>query len=189
MNPAPASFIKPKALYLAALLLVFSPFFLVEFYVRTQSGHQICDQNDNCFLSHYTASQLEAEGKKRAERWAELQPGDLESEEPSFWAWEDYYLTEARAHLRTANQALAAGDRYATCSELYILTTFYTSSVNVLGARPQDYPCEGPMAGFHSHAFSHLDTETQPRKMRWMGAAIGLLLAGLTVLVSRSKQT
>jgi hypothetical protein len=174
--------------WLAAILLAFSPVLFAEFYLRTQTGHIICDERQNCFLSNFTSSELHALEEERADRWASAPAGSLAaSDEPTLWAWEDYFLTEARAHFRLANEAAAAEDWITACGELHILTTRFAPATPVLGARPQDYPCQGVPEGFESRVFHHLDTEAEPATWRAWAALAGLVLMALSAILSRPR--
>lgn len=188
LSPAPRAFVSPAGMALAVALVLPLPVLCVEYHLLTQTGHEICDESENCFYSRFTAPELEAVGVKRAEQWAGLPFGSLASPEPAFWAWEDYYLTEARARFRIANRASAAGDTRAGCGNLRILTSFYDQAIGVLGVRPQDYPCEETIEGFRSHSFSRLNRKSDPLTLRFLGAVVGLALAGLVVRLSRLRR-
>ncbi len=185
LSPAPRPFVSSAGTALALALVLPLPILCVEYHLLTETGHEICDESENCFYSRFTAPELEAAGVQRAERWAGLPFGSLASSEPAFWAWEDYYLTEARARFRIANRASASGDTRNGCGNLAILTSYYDKAVHVLGVRPQDYPCEDPIEGFRSHSFSRLDRASEPARLRFLGAVLGLVLAGLVVQLSR----
>jgi hypothetical protein len=159
------------------LLLAVLPLLYVEFYLRTQTGHSICDPNDNCFTSNFSSEELASIAGDRTERWQLVSPGELAGRavEPRFWAFEDYFLTEARAHFRMANEAATAGDWDTACPEIQFLVDFYPPSIRAMGVRPHDYNCPSQVRGFRSQAFGHLDTHA-PR-------LIWRILAVLTSLV------
>jgi hypothetical protein len=169
-------------------LLFTSPLFFVEFYLRTQTGHRICDEKGPCFTSHFTESELRALARDRMERWQGVAPGSLtgENEEPVFWRREDYFLTEARAHLRLANHAAASGNPRVACIEMTVLTTHYAPSLHGLAAAPERLSCaEEELGGGESRAFQHLDTGARPFVFRASAAAAALVLLALGAAVSR----
>jgi hypothetical protein len=172
--------------WLAALLLALTPITFVEFYLRTQTGHWICDGRQNCFISNYPSSELSALAAERASLWSASAPGSLAKDNPKFWKREDYFLTEARAHFRLANEAASAEEWRAACGELHILVTRFAAATSGLGVRPQDYPCRGEPENFRSRAFHHLDTEVEPAKWRVVAALVGLVLAALGTMLSRN---
>jgi VanZ family protein len=185
LAPAPLARTTTGAKWLVPILLGMSPLLFVEFYLRTQTGHSICDGSQICFVSHYTVSELEAKAEDRVTRWAKLPFGSLVREEPRFWAWEDYFLTEARAHLRMANNGLVAGDQHSACAEIQILTTYFKPAVPVIGARPPDYACQSEVEGFRSQAFPQLDVEPRPARMRGTALALAIMLLVVGGLLSR----
>ncbi len=117
----------------------------------------------------------------RTERWKLVSPGTLAAAavEPRFWAFEDYFLTEARAHFRLANEAAAGGDWGTACPEIQFLVDFYSPSVPVMGVRPKDYNCPDEARGFRSRAFNHLDTHAPQGRWRFLAVLASLVLAGI----------
>jgi VanZ family protein len=187
LAPAPPRRATTAGRWLASILLALSPVLFTEFYIRTQTGHIICDETQNCFISNYTSSELHALAEERASLWAAAPPGSTAREKPTFWAREDYFLTEARAHFRLANEAAADEDWSTACAELHILTTRFTPATSVLGVRPQDYPCHRRPAGSRSRVFHHLDIEAEPAKWRASAALGGLVLMALSAVISRPR--
>lgn len=187
--PAPRAHVRPAGRRLMLALSILVPLLYTEFYLRTQSGHWICDERNNCFISHYSARELAEAAADRARRWQDISRGSLaeENRRPSFWALEDYFLTEARAHFRLGNEAGASGDRATACGEIGILLRYYPPSVPAMGVRPQDYDCRREPAGFRSRAFGRLETQARPSVLRALAAATAVGLAGAAWLASRDR--
>ena len=179
LAPIPTTRVTRAGRILITLLLAALPPLYVEFYLRTQTGHQVCDVNDNCFTSHFSSRELAAAADDRTELWKLVSPGTLAGRavEPRFWVFEDYFLTEARAHFRLANEAAAAGDWGTSCPEIRLLVDYYPPSVRAMGVRPQDYNCPDVVAGFRSRAFGHLDTHAPQERWRILAVIASLVLA------------
>jgi hypothetical protein len=181
LAPIPALRATRAGATLMALLLAAIPPLYTEFYLRTQTGHRICDADDNCFISNFSVEELASIAMDRTERWKLISPGKLAGRgvEPRFWAFEDYFLTEARAHFRLANEAATAGDWATACPEIRFLVDFYTPSLRAMGVRPQDYNCPSKVRGFRSQAFGHLETQVRQTRWRLLAILTSLLLAGI----------
>jgi len=179
----------PIAKWLVLACLGAAPLLFAEFYLRTQTGHLICNDDANCFNSHFTEGSLESLAKERQDRWTGLAPGSLteENQIPVFWRLEDYYLTEARAHLRLANGTAAQGNLRSACLEMEVLSTYYHPSLRGLGARPEALPCPDTAGGGRSQAFRHLDTEAHPGRWRAVAAAVALALSVVGVVISQRR--
>ena len=191
-RPAPSQVRRTTARWLVLAFLAPSPLLFTEFYLRTQTGHLICDDNSNCFSSHFTEGSLESLARERLDRWAGLSPGSLtaENETPVLWRLEDYFLTEARAHLRLANDGVNRFDLQSACVEMKILNTYYRPSLPGLGVRPEALSCpaDGDVAGgVRSRAFGHLDTAAHPGRWRAVAAAVALALAGVGAVISQRR--
>jgi hypothetical protein len=182
LAPLPRSQPTRTGRLLMTLFLIVLPLLYVEFYLRTQTGHRICNASDNCFTSHFSTEELADEVNDRTARWKLVPTGALAggAVEPRFWAFEDYFLTEARAHFRLANEAAAVGDWGTACPEIQILVEFYPPSVRAMGVRPQDYNCPNAARGFRSQAFGHLGTRVRHGRWRLYAVLVSCLLAGVT---------
>ena len=169
------------------LLALSAPFLYTDFYLRTQTGHLICDDNTNCFTSHFSQAQLEENARDRALRWRDVPTGSLaeENRKASFWTSEDHFLTEARAHFRLGNNAAAAGDWVTACGEIQVLVDQYSPAIPAMGVRPQDYRCEDGARDFRSRAFPRLDTEVQPDRQWTLASIMAIALVGLVLLLTR----
>jgi len=98
-----------------AAIAVFALFFLT-----VHVGHAVHDVEIGAFRSRYTAAQLAALARDRAERWRTRPP--LAQRRLSR---EDQYLTEGLWHVQRRNQAWSAGDVADAWRENRILETFY----------------------------------------------------------------
>jgi len=185
----PPAGITRSARGLVLLLALSAPFLYTDFRLRTQSGHLICDDNTNCFVSHFSHAQLEENGVDRSRRWSSVPSGSLaeDKREAAFWAFEDYFLTEARAHFRLGNNAAAAGDRATACGEIQVLVDHYSPAILAMGVRPQDYRCEEQPRNFRSLAFPRLDTEARPEQQWILPSILSMVLVGLVFLLTKKR--
>jgi VanZ family protein len=189
LEPAPPPRTTPAGRALALVLLGLCPLVFFQFYLRTQTGHRICDERQNCFHSNYTEKELAETAEDRTNRWVGLPPGSLARDRPRFWAWEDYFLTEAKAHFRLAVDAANVNDWNTACAELRILTTRFAPAIPVIGIRLQDYPCQGlEPEGFRSQVFDHLLIDADPTKWRAPAALAGLALLVSGAVLSRPRR-
>jgi hypothetical protein len=174
---------------MVVLLALSAPLLYTNFYLSTQTGYLICDDSKNCFVSHFSPVQLQEEASRREERWRGVPEGALaeEKRKASFWAFEDYFLTEARAHFRLGNNAAATQDWTTACGEIQIVVDHYSPAVAAMGVRPQDYNCSEAPHGFHSHAFGRLDTEANPFIWWSMASLAALVLFGFVSARTKKK--
>lgn len=99
----------------AIVILTFALFFHAAFL-----GYDVRDARIGTFRSRYTAGELEAAGRVRADRWRRRPP--LEA---GLVSMEDQYLSEALWHVVRRNDAVSAGDHFAAWRENRILETFF----------------------------------------------------------------
>jgi VanZ like protein len=107
--------------YAGAAVVLFALFFLT-----VHVGHDVRDPEIGSFRSRYSAGQLAALARDRAERWRVRPP--LAQRRLSR---EDQYLAEALWHVQQRNQAWNAGDVSAAWRENRILETFYAPILDV----------------------------------------------------------
>lgn len=96
------------------------------FFLTVHVGHDVRDPEIGSFRSRYTAGQLAALGRDRAERWRVRPP--LAQRRLSR---EDQYLTEGLWHVQQRNLAWNAGDVAVAWRENRILETFYAPILDV----------------------------------------------------------
>ena len=104
----------------ASALVVFALFFQT-----VHVGHAVIDPEIGSFRSRYTAGELAAAARDRAERWRDRPPVAQRR-----LGREDHYLTEALWHVQRRNQAWDAGDAAAAWRENQILETFYAPALD-----------------------------------------------------------
>jgi hypothetical protein len=85
-----------------------------------RAGHEIRDDEIGSFASRYSAPDLEAAARDRAERWRRDPPLTVRR-----LSREDQYLAEGLSHVRQRNAAWTAGDIATAWRENRILEQFY----------------------------------------------------------------
>jgi hypothetical protein len=90
------------------------------FFLTVHVGHEVQDAEIGAFRSRYTAAELAALARARAERWRDQPP--LAQRRLSR---EDQYLSEGLWHVQRRNQAWSAGDVATAWRENRILEKFY----------------------------------------------------------------
>lgn len=96
---------------------------LVTFALFVQAvhlGHEIYDPEIGVFWSGYSAADLIAASRDRAERWKTRPPVVLHP-----LSREDHYLSEALWHVQSRNRAWGAGDPFSAWRENRILEKFF----------------------------------------------------------------
>ena len=105
---------------LCIVLLTFALFFRF-----VHLGHQIYDPETGVFWSQYSAPDLAATSRDRAERWRAAPPTTLR-----LFSREDHYLSEALWHVQRRNMAWGAGDPFSAWRENRILEKFFESALD-----------------------------------------------------------
>lgn len=90
------------------------------FFASVHVGHRVDIEATGSFTSLYTASELQAHARDRAQRWPANPPIDK-----TRLAREDQYRTEGIQHVRERNRAWEAGDINAAWRENVILEEYY----------------------------------------------------------------
>ncbi len=93
---------------------------LALFFQTVHLGHQVYDPEIGMFWSRYSAADLIAASRDRAERWRVSPPVVLHR-----LSREDQYLSEGLWHVQARNLAWTAGDPFSAWRENRILETFF----------------------------------------------------------------
>jgi VanZ family protein len=107
--------IRPTEYALSVVLFAFALFFQV-----VHLGHQLYDPEIGIFRSRYTAEDLLASARDRAERWHTQPPVVLHR-----LSREDQYLSEGLWHVQERNLAWTHGDPFTAWRENRILEMFF----------------------------------------------------------------
>lgn len=116
-HPHPHSRSTRLALRLAAVTVLAA----AGFVACAHLGHRVEDPVTGSFLSYHSAEELARARDERARRWPSDPPPA-----PAPLVLEDYFLTEAGAHVQARNTAWEAGDLAGAWRENLILERWYT---------------------------------------------------------------
>ena len=128
-----------------------------------------------------------ADRRARWSSWSAAEKTGLLRPAAQLWAFEDFYVTEARRHIQARNEAAAGGDLHVATGENLIVERWYSPYLEIAGARRTDLPIELEEPSHSSLELAHLWPGLGSPTVWGVFVATELALVGLAVYLGRGE--